>query len=60
MEDLYESCHAGYKNYRLSEAVTKEMALACCKYLFFRKSKSTLPVDRKFRYVSQLTDELSL
>lgn len=60
MEDIYEGCYAGYKNYRLGESVTKEMAVACCKYLFFRRSKSSLPVDRKFRYVLQLTEELVL
>ena len=60
MKDLYQSCYSGYRNYRLSEGVTKEMAVICSKYLFFRRSKSTLPLDHKFRYATQLADELLL
>lgn len=40
IKNLYESCYAGYKNYRIKDEITKEMAATCSKYLFFRKTKS--------------------
>lgn len=42
----------------LDHNATRELALNCSKYLFFRKSKSDLPIDRLFRYATQLTEEL--
>jgi hypothetical protein len=56
MRSLYESCHAGYRNYMLDDRITKEMSIICAKYLFFRETKSDLPVDRLFRYTTQLVD----
>jgi len=56
IHNIYESCYSGYKNYMLDEKATKELSLICSKYLFFRKTKSTLPVDRLFRYTTQMTD----
>jgi len=38
MKNLFESCYAGYRNYMMNEKVTKELAINCSKYLFFRKS----------------------
>ena len=38
MQNIYESCYAGYRNYMMDEKVTKELAVNCSKYLFFRKS----------------------
>ena len=56
MENIYQSCYSGYKNYLLDEKVTRQLSLNCSKYLFFRKASSNLPLDRLFRYTSQLTD----
>ena len=58
MHDLYQSCQSGYKNYLLDDKITQELTVNCCKYLFFRKSKSNLPADRLFRYTSQLAEDL--
>lgn len=58
MKDIYESCYAGYQNYMLNEKVTKDMAINCSKYLFFRKSESSLPLDRLFRYTSKIAEDV--
>ena len=55
MNNIYQSCYSGYKNYMVDEKATKELALTCSKYLFFRKNKSDLPLDRLFRYATQLS-----
>jgi hypothetical protein len=44
----------------LEDAATKELSLICTKYLFFRKTHSNLPIDRLFRYTTQLTEEILL
>ena len=58
VKNLYESCHAGYRNYMVNEKVTREMAINCSKYLFFRKSESRLPLDRLFRYTTKIADDV--
>ena len=58
MKNIYQSCKAGYQNYAMEEKVTKDLSLACAKYLFFRKTKSSLPMDRLFRYTSKIAEEV--
>lgn len=60
MEDIYESCYSGYRNYMMPEKVTKDLSLVCSKYLFFRKTKNSLPIDRLFRYTTKLSEDLLL
>lgn len=60
MKDIFESCYSGYKNYMMEPKVTKELSLVCSKYLFFRKTDSSLPIDRLFRYTSKLAEEVLL
>ena len=60
MRRVYDSCYSGYRNYILPDKVTGELALNCSKYLFFRKVKSGLPIDRLFRFTSQLAEDLYL
>ena len=42
----------------IDDKATKELAVNCSKYLFFRKTKSDLPLDRLFRYATQLSEEI--
>ncbi len=60
MRALYDSCYCGYQNYMLPEKLTREMAATCSKYLFFRRSGSLLPPDRRFRHATQLAEDLHL